>query len=228
MQELIYSVQLKDRNFIYFKLTDAKDHSKPPWKLALWKTAKNPFIHHVLLYIISLISYFLAICFSFCYIWFDFLPKYMFCNYVYRNNFYENAFLNNNIAFLVSNWNCNKTMVLWKAQYSQSKIAWIPFRYLPLANILGLLVVLKHMLCRIRSARCWLLLCLYLHISTIWSKNPFIFIIICCPSSPKDMFSSSFSQRVDTLLGFLLLPFGNERDKKFCRKLLCQKEEKRC
>lgn len=110
----------------------------------------------------------------------------------------------------------------------KSKTACIPFRYVPLANIFGLLAGLKHMLCRMRSARCWLLLCLYLHISTIWSKNPFIFMIICCPSSPKDMFSSSFSQRVDTLPGFLLLPFGNERDRKFCRKLLCQKEEKVC
>uniref|UniRef100_A0A8C3D5D0 Uncharacterized protein n=1 Tax=Corvus moneduloides TaxID=1196302 RepID=A0A8C3D5D0_CORMO len=35
----------------------------------------------------------------------------------------------------------------------------IPFRYLPLPNIFGLLAGLKHMLCRIRSARCWLLLC---------------------------------------------------------------------
>lgn len=104
----------------------------------------------------------------------------------------------------------------------------IPFMHLPLANILGLFVGLKHVLCRISSAICWLLLCLHLHISTIWSKNPFIFIIICCPSSPKDMFSSSFSQRVHTLLGFLWLPFGNERDKKFCRKLLCQKEQKGC
>lgn len=100
------------------------------------------------------------------------------------------------------------------------------FRYLPLPNIFGLLAGLKHILCRIRSARCWLVLCLYLHISMIWSKNPFIFMTICCPSSPKDMFSSSFSQSVDTLPEFLLLPFGNERGKKFCRKLLCQKEDK--
>uniref|UniRef100_A0A674H8L7 Uncharacterized protein n=1 Tax=Taeniopygia guttata TaxID=59729 RepID=A0A674H8L7_TAEGU len=50
----------------------------------------------------------------------------------------------------------------------------IPFRHLPLPNIFGLLAGLKHMLCRIRSARCWLLLCLYLHISMIWSKK------ICC------------------------------------------------
>uniref|UniRef100_A0A8D2NSW2 Uncharacterized protein n=1 Tax=Zosterops lateralis melanops TaxID=1220523 RepID=A0A8D2NSW2_ZOSLA len=34
------------------------------------------------------------------------------------------------------------------------------FRYLPLPNIFGLLAGLKHILCRIRSARCWLLLCL--------------------------------------------------------------------
>uniref|UniRef100_A0A8C9MZL5 Uncharacterized protein n=1 Tax=Serinus canaria TaxID=9135 RepID=A0A8C9MZL5_SERCA len=29
--------------------------------------------------------------------------------------------------------------------------------YLPLPNIFGLLAGLKHMLCRIRSARCWLI-----------------------------------------------------------------------
>ena len=91
----------------------------------------------------------------------------------------------------------------------------------PLARILGLLAGLKQMLWKIRRGMQRLLLCLNLLISVSRSRQPSSRRITCCPSSSKDMFRSSFSQSKLRLLRCLFPPFGNVRDRKFCKKLLC-------
>ena len=93
--------------------------------------------------------------------------------------------------------------------------------YSPLARILGLLAGLKQMLWKIRRGMQRLLLCLNLLISVSRSRQPSSRRITCCPSSSKDMFRSSFSQSTLRLLRCLFPPFGNVRDRKFCKKLLC-------
>lgn len=92
---------------------------------------------------------------------------------------------------------------------------------LPLARILGLLAGLKQMLWKISRGMWGLLLCLYLLISMSKSKQPSSLRIICCPSSPNDIFRSNFNHRMATVLRCWFPPLGNVRDKKCCRKLLC-------
>lgn len=99
-------------------------------------------------------------------------------------------------------------------------------RFLPQARTRGLFVEQKQMLWRMSRAECFFSPCLPQARSVNISRAPRSFIIICWPSSSKEMFSSSWSHwdRITAAgLLLLLLPLtrGIGRDRKCCRKLLC-------
>lgn len=103
-------------------------------------------------------------------------------------------------------------------------------RFLPQARTRGLFTEQKQMLWRMSRAVCLVSTCLLWARSVNISRAPRNFMIICWPSSSKEMFSSSWSHwdrstAAELLLVLLLLTRGTGRDRKCCRKLLYKVEE---